>query len=175
VVESIAMTLVRAPGPPLPRFDHRVAAEPRPPRRPTGASGRHRRSTAGDTSHPGGRSPSRAPQRTPSAASNRGRSPSKTLPEGKAPRRSGRYPSSPTGLASHACSAGANFEAVTFAREGVQAALEARCRREATGEAFPTQPAGGRRYRSRPTPEGEAHLLGRSPDPGPRQLRSQRR
>jgi hypothetical protein len=75
------MTLVRAPGPPLPRFDHRVAAEPRPPGRPTGASGGRRRSTAGDTSHPGGRSPSRAPQWTPSAACSRGWSPSWPFPQ----------------------------------------------------------------------------------------------
>jgi len=92
------MTLVRAPDPPLPRFDHRVATEPGPPKRPTGTSGGRRRSTAGDTSHPGGRSPSgrhrgRRPTVTTGAAV-----PRMTFPAGRVPIFPGHCRSSPTGM-----------------------------------------------------------------------------
>jgi len=76
-----------------------------------------------------------------------------TFPEGKVPRRSGLDPSSPTGLGAHAYSARRQLEAVTSAHEERTGRIEARCRREATGEALPTRPEGGRRYWSLPLPK----------------------
>jgi hypothetical protein len=131
----------------LPRFDHRVAAEPWPPKRPVDASGGRRRSTDGDTSHPGGRSPSGAPQRAPSAAAAGAGRRARPFPQERPPRfSSGRCPVVADWPDRHALiQCGASLKPYHLgSRRALQAAFEARCRREATGEALPTQPAGGR-------------------------------
>jgi len=159
----------------LPRFDHRVAAEPEPPRRLTGASGGRRRSTAGENFTPGRQKSLGAPQRVPSSVCNRGKSPRLTFPAGRVARFSGRNPSLPTGLPRALVQCGASLKPCTSAREaGLQAVvkpdaavrrLEKRSRPSRRGSSLSV---------SAPS-RGRAHPLGSSPDPGPRQLRSQRR
>jgi hypothetical protein len=146
------MTMVRAPILHLPRFDHRVAAEPGPPRRPTGRLWRAPMLDSWRHFTPGRQKSLGAPQRAPSAAAAEA-GPEIDPSRRKGSEKSGRNPSLPTGLAGHACSAWRQLEAVTSAHEGRTGRIEARCRREATGEALPTLPEGGRRCWSLPLPK----------------------